>query len=68
MPDRAAVAQDACEGKPTSYISGRKGGSEHKSRLSEEFHLDLNHAIAVTPFEGRPNIRTLVDPDRKSVV
>lgn len=55
------VAQDIHEGKSINYSSGRKGKSGRKSRLTEEFRLDLNHAIALTPLEDRTNIRTLAD-------
>ncbi|KAK1929787.1 hypothetical protein P3T76_014633 [Phytophthora citrophthora] len=55
------VVQDVQEGRPINYKSNRKGRSGRKSRLTEEFRLDLNHATALTPLEDRTNIRTLAD-------
>ncbi|OWZ11030.1 hypothetical protein PHMEG_00016007 [Phytophthora megakarya] len=55
------VAQNVQEGRPINYESSIKGRSGHKSRLTEEFRLDLSHAIALTPLEDRTNTRTLAD-------
>lgn len=53
------TVKDIKAGNPVNYDSGRKGRSGRKSRLSEEFRLDLNHAIELIPLEDRTNIRTL---------
>ncbi|ETP14645.1 hypothetical protein F441_10433, partial [Phytophthora nicotianae CJ01A1] len=46
-------------GNAINYDSGRKGKSGRKTRLTEEFRHDLSHAIELTLFEERTNIRTL---------
>ncbi|ETL77614.1 hypothetical protein L917_21444, partial [Phytophthora nicotianae] len=55
------VAQELREGNPINYDSGKKRRSGRKSRLTEEFRLDLYHTIALTPFEDRTDIRTLAE-------
>ncbi|ETP42718.1 hypothetical protein F442_10394, partial [Phytophthora nicotianae P10297] len=52
--------QDIKSGNAINYDSGRKGKSGRKTRLTEEFRHDLSHAIELTPFEERTDIRTLV--------
>ncbi|ETN04520.1 hypothetical protein PPTG_14394 [Phytophthora nicotianae INRA-310] len=51
--------QDIKSGNAINYDSDRKGKSGRKTRLTEEFRHDLSHAIELTPFEERTDIRTL---------
>ncbi|KAJ0390587.1 hypothetical protein P43SY_010266 [Pythium insidiosum] len=53
------AVRDIKASRPINYQSGRKGRSGRKTRLSDEFWNDLNHAIELVPLEDRTNIRTL---------
>ncbi|KAK1944846.1 hypothetical protein P3T76_003379 [Phytophthora citrophthora] len=55
------AVQDIQAGRAVNYESGRRGKSGRKSRMTEEFHHDLNHAIELTPLENRTDLRTLAE-------
>ncbi|ETK75181.1 hypothetical protein F442_18473 [Phytophthora nicotianae P10297] len=57
---RRAV-QDIKAGHPINYDSGRKGRSGLKTRMTEEFRHDLNHAIELILLGARTDIRTLAN-------
>ncbi|OWZ19833.1 hypothetical protein PHMEG_0005861 [Phytophthora megakarya] len=61
------VVQDGQEGRIINCESIRKGRSDCKSKLTEEFRLDLNHAIAFTP-PGRSNQSLCQTPSMKPIL
>ncbi|ETM97295.1 hypothetical protein PPTG_25019 [Phytophthora nicotianae INRA-310] len=55
------AVQNIKAGHPINYDSGKKGRSGRKTRMTEEFRHDLNHAIELILLGARTDIRTLAN-------